>query len=766
MMAKRWMRMFRLAVAAFAAAGAVLAAGAAFAQTGQPTQRVTEIRVEGSQRIEPETVRSYMTIRPGDALDPVEMDKALKSLFATGLFADVNMRQEGGAIVVRVVENPIINRVAFEGNRRMEDKDLQNEIQLRPRVVYTRSRVQRDVQRIIDIYRRSGRFAVTVDPKVIQLPQNRVDLVFEINEGPLTKIRRITFVGNKRFSDDRLRDVVQTKESAWYRFLSTNDVYDPDRLTFDRELLRRHYLKNGYADFRVVSAVAELAPTRTEFFVTFTVEEGERYKFGNIDVQTGLRNLDPVRLNEFVEVKEGDWYDADAVEATINKLTDAVGVLGYAFVEIRPRVRRSRENLTIDVTFDIQEGPRVFVERVDIVGNLRTEDRVVRREIRLVEGDAFNSAKLRQSRRNIQNLGFFDKVEVTNVPGSTPDRTVLKVEVRERSTGELSFGAGISTTIGLLGDVSIRERNLLGRGQDLRLALRLGERLSSLDLSFTEPYFLDRPLSAGFDVFNTRRDFQRQASFDKEELGFALRSGYQITTDLRQSWRYTLRRDEIKNVGSDASLFVKEQAGKATTSLIGQSLLYDKRDNRIDPTDGYFVRVGTDFAGLGGTVTYVRGLLEGTYYYPVADQYVLSVSSEVGRIVGIGETVRIGDRFFVGGENLRGFDDAGVGPRDRVSEDALGGTMYYTGSVELSFPLGLPSEFAILGKAFADFGSLWDAETPIATDTDTKSIRASVGVGLAWRSPFGPIRVDFAKPVIKENFDVTEIVRFSFGTRF
>ncbi|HEX9836352.1 MAG TPA: outer membrane protein assembly factor BamA [Alphaproteobacteria bacterium] len=765
-MAKRWMRMFRPVVAAFAAAAAVLAAGTAFAQIGQPTQRVTEIRVEGSQRIEPETVRSYMTIRPGDALDPVEMDKALKSLFATGLFADVNMRQEGGAIVVRVVENPIINRVAFEGNRRMEDKDLQNEIQLRPRVVYTRSRVQRDVQRIIDIYRRSGRFAVTVDPKVIQLPQNRVDLVFEINEGPLTKIRRITFVGNKRFSDDRLRDVVQTKESAWYRFLSTNDVYDPDRLTFDRELLRRHYLKNGYADFRVVSAVAELAPTRTEFFVTFTVEEGERYKFGNIDVQTGLRNLDPVRLNEFVEVKEGDWYDADAVEATINKITDAVGVLGYAFVEIRPRVRRSRENLTIDVTFDIQEGPRVFVERVDIVGNLRTEDRVVRREIRLVEGDAFNSAKLRQSRRNIQNLGFFDKVEVTNVPGSTPDRTVLKVEVRERSTGELSFGAGISTTIGLLGDVSIRERNLLGRGQDLRLALRLGERLSSLDLSFTEPYFLDRPLSAGFDVFNTRRDFQRQASFDKEELGFALRSGYQITTDLRQSWRYTLRRDEIKNVGSDASLFVKEQAGKATTSLIGQSLLYDKRDNRIDPTDGYFVRVGTDFAGLGGTVTYVRGLLEGTYYYPVADQYVLSVSSQVGRIVGIGETVRIGDRFFVGGENLRGFDDAGVGPRDRVSEDALGGTMYYTGSVELSFPLGLPSEFAILGKAFADFGSLWDAETPIATDTDTKSIRASVGVGLAWRSPFGPIRVDFAKPVIKENFDVTEIVRFSFGTRF
>ncbi len=505
------------------AAPPVAAPAPAPAETGT----VRNIRVEGSERIEPATVTSYMQIRVGDPFDPVQMDKSLKSLFATGLFADVTLRREGDTLVVRVVENPIINRVAFEGNKRIEDKDLEKEIQLRPRVVFTRARVQRDVQRIIDIYRRAGRFAVTVDPKIIQLPQNRVDLVFEIHEGPLTEIRRITFVGNKAFSDSTLRDQIQTKESAWYRFLFSSDVYDPDRLTFDRELLRRFYLKSGYADFRVVSAVAELDPTRTAFYVTFTIEEGERYRFGKIDIDSHLRNLKPEVLRPFLTVEKGDWYNADAVEDTINALTDQVGQRGYAFVDIRPKVRRDRDKRIVDVTFDIQEGPRVYVERIDIQGNLRTEDRVIRREMRLVEGDAFNSARLRQSRRNVQNLDFFDKVEVTNVPGTAPDRTVIKVDVREKSTGEVSFGAGVSTTAGLLGDIGIRERNLLGRGQDLKLNFQLGQTLQSIELGFTDPYFLGRPLSAGFDLFDNKRDFQTQASFDKSELGFQVRIGLQ-----------------------------------------------------------------------------------------------------------------------------------------------------------------------------------------------------------------------------------------------
>ncbi len=730
---------------------------------------VSEIRVEGAERIEPATIRSYMSIRAGDAFDPVQMDKSLKSLFATGLFADVTLRREGDALVVRVVENPIINRVAFEGNKRLEDKDLEKEIQLRPRVVFTRSRVQRDVQRIIDIYRRSGRFAVTVDPKIIQLPQNRVDLVFEIHEGPLTEIRRITFVGNKAFSDSTLREQIQTKESAWYRFLFSTDVYDPDRLTFDRELLRRYYLKNGYADFRVVSAVAELDPSRTAFYVTFTIEEGERYRFGKVGIESELRNLKAEELRPDLTVEQGDWYNADAVEDTINALTDKVGTRGYAFVDIRPKVRRDREKRTVDVTFDIQEGPRVYVERIDIQGNLRTEDRVIRREMRLVEGDAFNSARLRQSRRNVQNLDFFDKVEVTNVPGTAPDRTVIKVDVREKSTGEVSFGAGVSTTAGLLGNVGIRERNLLGRGQDLRANFQLGQTLQSLELSFTEPYFLGRPLAAGVDLFDTQRDFQDQASFDKSELGFQVRAAYKLSLNTRQSWRYTLRRDKITNVGNNASLFIQQQAGAYNTSLVGTSLTYDTRDNRFDPREGWFVSPSLDVAGLGGTVHYVRLKLGGGYYWPLTKDYTLGVTGETGYIRPYkGETVRIGDRFFVGGDNLRGFATAGVGPRDVTTpnQDALGGDYYYTGSAELSFPLGLPSEFAITGKAFVDMGTLGEAQTPLAGSTDTGSIRLSAGVGIAWRSPFGPVRVDLARPILKENFDITELVRFSFGTRF
>ena len=731
--------------------------------------RLTDIRIEGTQRIEPETVRSYMTLHVGDPIDPAEMDRSLKALFATGLFADVTLRREGSVVVVRVVENPIINRVAFEGNRRIEDKDLNNEIQLRPRVVYTRARVQRDAQRIIDIYRRSGRFAATVEPKIIQLPQNRVDLVFEINEGPLTGIRRITFIGNKEFSDSRLREVLQTKESAWYRFLSNADVYDPDRLTFDRELLRRHYLKYGYADFRVVSAVAELAPSKSDFFITFTIEEGDRYKFGKVDIVSGLRNLDVGKLREFIKVKEGEWYDADAMEESINALTDQVGTLGYAFVDIRPRVRRDRDKLTIDVTFDIQEGPRVFVERIDIEGNVRTEDRVIRREMKLVEGDAFNSARLRASRRNLQNLGFFDKVEVTNVPGSSSDRTVVKVEVREKSTGEVSLGAGVSTTAGLLGDISIRERNLLGRGQDLRAGLRIGTKLKAIDLSFTEPYFLGRPLSAGVDLFDSRQNFQNEASFDRDQAGFGLRTGYNISSEWRQTWRYVLRHDNLRNVPDDASEFVKEQQGGSVTSLIGQSIIYDVRDNRQDPTDGWFARLGTDFAGLGGSVFYVRNRVDSGVYFPITKDYIVAVTGEAGYIFPwAGDEVNIADRFFVGGDNLRGFKSAGIGPRDLSSanNDALGGELYYVGSTELTYPLGLPSEFDIKGKAFVDAGTLRIANTPFAGNTDTGKIRLSAGLGLAWKSPFGPIRIDLAQAIVKEPFDETEIIHFSFGTRF
>ena len=678
---------------------------------------VTDIRIEGAQRIEPETIRSYLLIQPGEAWDDELVDRSLKALFATGLFADVNLSRVGNTLVVKVVENPIINRIAFEGNSKIDEKDLNAEIQLRPRVVYTRTRVQNDVKRILDLYRRHGRFGATVEPKLIQLSENRVDLVFEINEGEFTGVRSINFVGNHQYSDGKLRGIIQTKESRWYRFLSSDDTYDPDRLTYDRELLRRFYLTEGYADFRVVSAVAELTPDRNGFIITFTLDEGERYRFGKIDVNIKIKDLPAEAVLPLLTVHTGDWYDAEAVEKSISVLTDALGNRGYAFVEIKPNVTRNREEHTVDITFDVQEGPQVYVERVDIVGNVRTLDKVIRREFQLVEGDAFNSTKMQRSQQRIKNLGFFKKVEVTNSPGSAPDKTVVTAEVEEQSTGELSLGIGFSTTDGPLADVNIRERNFLGRGQDLRIGTVVSLRSQQVDLSFTEPYFLDRNIAAGFDLFEIKTSPTANffsgvtPPYQQFSYGGALRTGYQITENLRQTLKYTARSDNITDLQPNTSLFIVLQAGQHTTSEIGQVLLYDRRDDRLDPSGGYYASLGNDFAGVGFGVDYVRNKVNAGYYYSVFPEWVLSVTGEAGYIFGWnGQNVLIQDRFFVGGDNLRGFQSAGIGPRDSVSGDALGGQKYYLGSVTLGVPLGLPKEFGVSGRVFTDFGTLYHIE--------------------------------------------------------
>ncbi|HLY44209.1 MAG TPA: outer membrane protein assembly factor BamA [Stellaceae bacterium] len=761
---------------------------AAPAARGAPGGRIANIRIDGIQRIEPETVRSYLLVHTGEPWDAERVDDSLKALFATGLFADVKLIRDGDTLVVKVVENPIINRIAFEGNSKLSDKDLNGEIQLRPRVVYTRTRVQNDVRRILQLYRRRGHFAATVDPQVIQLSENRVDLVFEINEGPATGVRSINFVGNTHFSDSTLRGVVDTKESRWYRFFSTADTYDPDRLTYDRELLRKYYLSEGYADFRVVSAVAELTPDRDGFIVTYTLDEGERYRFGKIDVDIKLKDLPREAVLPLLTIQPGDWYDGSAVEHAISVITDALGTRGYAFVEVKPEITRNRDKRTLDVTFRVQEGPRVYVERIDINGNVRTLDKVIRREFRLVEGDAFNTSKMQRSKERIKSLGFFKKVDVSNSPGSAPDRTVITVEVEEQSTGELSLGAGFSTSDGPLADISIHERNFLGRGQDVRIGTVLSFNSQQVDLSFTEPYFLDRNIAAGFDIFEVKTSPTSNffsgvtPPFVQFSYGGSLRAGYQISENLRQTWKYTARSDDITDVQSDASLYIALEEGTHLTSAIGQVLLYDRRDNRLDPTDGYFASIGNDFAGIGFGVQYIRNKVNFGYYYSVAPEWVLSVTGEAGDIFGWGgQPVLLQDRFFVGGDNLRGFEPAGIGPRDTVSGDALGGNKYYVGSVALAVPLGLPKELGIGGRIFSDFGSLWSNDQKNLTLTpsqlaftggvppqiqDSAAIRASAGVGVSWKSPVGPIRLDLAVPIKKESFDKTQFFHVSFGTRF
>jgi outer membrane protein insertion porin family len=729
---------------------------------------VKSIKVVGTERIEPSTVLSYFDLKEGDVASQEALDAALKGLFSTGLFADVQISESNGTVTVKVTENPVINQVAFEGNDELKDEELQAEIQARPRQVFTRTQVQNDVARLYEIYRRKGRFSATIEPKVITLDQNRVNLVFEIAEGPETTISTIRFVGNKRFSDDELRSELSSAEHRWYNFLSTSDRYDPDRLSYDQELLRQFYLKEGYADFRILSAVSELSPDREKFFITVTVDEGERYKVGDIRINSQLRNLDPNSLTDQIGFAVEDWYNADEVKLSLDQMTKKLGDMQYAFVSVVPDIQRNREKQTVDIVFNVNESPRVFVERIDINGNARTMDKVIRREMDLVEGDPFNRTKLAKSERNVNNLGYFGKVDVKTLPGTAPDKTVVDINVEEQSTGELSFGAGFSTNDGPLADFQIRERNLMGKGQDLALAATIAGERTEFDVSFTEPYFMDRDLSAGIDAFHMTRDQQTESSFDQRRTGGGLRMGYPLSEKTRQVWKYRMEQNEIANVASDASRYIREQEGERLTSAVSQRLTYEDLDSRQFPTDGVTSWLDAELAGLGGEAKYVSGKLGGAYYYPISEGWVFNLLGELGAIESYSdENVQINERYFLGGNNFRGFEKSGMGPRDLATEDALGGNRFYRTTAELTFPVGLPEELGVAGHAFTDAGSVWqlDDDSLIGV-ADENAIRASAGMGLSWRSPMGPVRIDLAEPFLKEDYDKKQVFRFSFGTRF
>jgi len=733
---------------------------------------ITAVVIRGNQRIEADTIRSYMLLQPGDAYDPGRADRSLRTLFATGLFRDVRIGRDGSTLIVEVAENPIVNRVAFEGNRRISNDILANEAQLRERSVLTPQLVQLDRQRILDLYARRGRFAAVVEPKIIELDQNRVNLVFEISEGPTALVARINFVGNTGFSDSRLREVIATREQAFYRLFSTSDSFDPQRLAFDRELLRRYYLRNGYPDVQIGPATAELAPDRSGFFLTFTVNEGPRYTFGDVEISSAFPDLDVTTLRRFVEIAPGGIYDGDAVERSSEALSDAANLRGFPFVNVEPQITRDPETRRANITFAVNEGPRVYIERIDISGNTRTQDRVIRREFRLADGDAFNAAQIRRSRDRIRNLGYFSDITINNVQGSAPDRTIVDARVVERATGEISLGGGFSTDAGFLADFGIRERNLAGSGIDARVNATIAQRRSQVDLSITDPAFMDRNLAIGGDLFYIQRDLTEISGFRERRAGVTLRAGYEFNERLRQSWSYSLVSRNISDIQAGSSRFVTEQAGTTLLSQVSQTLTYDVRDNPLDARRGYVVRLGTDLAGLGGDVAYFRTRLDGSLFLPLErmlgdPDFVLAISGSFGILntFDSGRRDRIVDRFFLGGENLRGFAVAGAGPRDLASRDALGGRLMWTQSTELRFPLPLPSEIGLIGRAFVDVGSL--SRTVSGTGIgDNAAPRVGAGVGISWRSPFGLINIDVAQAIAKQSYDETQVVRFGFGTRF
>lgn len=739
----------------------------AAAPTTAQQRQIRAITVVGNQRLEADTVRAYAGLRVGQNYTRATLDTALRAIAETELFADFQITDNDGALVIQVTENPVINRVILEGNSRLKEDKIRPEIRLAPRQIYTRSRVRADVARILELYRRQGRFAARVEPQLVRLDQNRVDIVFEITEGARSRVRQINIIGNEAFSDGQLRGEMATRVRGLTTILSSNTTYDPDRLAYDQQKLRQFYLTQGYADFRVVSAVAEMTSDRQDFVITYVVEEGEQYSFGDVTVESQLRDFTPEALQRMLPMSTGDTYDAKMVEDTVESLSETAGLLGYAFADVRPRFRRDRENRRMNITFEIAESPRVYVERIDINGNTLTQDKVVRREFRLNEGDAFNSFLVRRSQDRINSLGYFqENMEIEQRPGSAPDRIILEANTQERPTGELSLSAGFSSLENFILQGSIRQRNFRGMGQTLNASVNWSSFSRSAELGFTEPYLFDRNISVFGRLY--RQDLNsfnfvnnsRETTFEQVTTGMELRAGVPLNEFMTALVTYTLNRDEV-SLDEDiyffrgqcdpliAGRYLCDALGTRTTSLLGYSLIFDNRDNRNRPTRGQSFTLSQQFAGLGGSVRYLRTRAAASTHWRPFGRWVLSAFAEGGYIQPLGdngattgaERIRLTDRFFLGEPQMRGFDIRGIGPRvirytdvdlanpaapvvneDRRArvDDALGGRAYYQGRLELDVPLGAgASELGLRPSIFLDVGSVFSVRSPTLTSLES-----------------------------------------------
>jgi len=782
---------------------------------GAVAQSIPDIVVDGNRRVEADTIRSYFKPSPGERLDAARIDAGLKALYGTSLFQDVRINQVGGRLFVTVVESPVINRIAFEGNKKAKDEQILTEIQSKPRGAFSRATIQSDVSRIVEIYQRSGRYDVRVEPKVIELPNNRVDLVFEINEGKKTGVAKIIFAGNKAYSDWRLKDVIKTGQTNWLSWIKSNDIFDPDRVEVDRDLLRRFYLRHGFADVRIVSAVAEYEPSQKGFVITFTIEEGDQYKYGSVDVQSSVRAIPGNSLIDRTRTKPGNVYNADMIEKSVEDLSIEVSKRGYPFAVVRPRGDRDAAAKVINVVYTLEEGPHVYIERINIRGNTRTRDYVIRREFDITEGDAYNRALIERAERRIKNLNYFKTVKFTNEPGSAPDRIIVNVEVEEQSTGEFSVAGGYSTSDGIIGEVSIGERNLLGSGLVARASVKYGSSSKGAELSLVEPYLLGNRMSLGLDLFYKEQTSSDYTSYLSNTYGVNLRLGIPITDNVTFSTRYSAYRQEItlddayKNCNninpdnsttfpttnpfngqtysqtcyddSEASLPVRMELanGPVFVSLVGYGLSYNTVDNNKAPTSGMMIDFKQDLAGLGGDVNFLKSTIDGRYYQEILPDVVGVLRAQAGHATGWGgEDLRMLDHFQGGPNLVRGFETNGFGPRDLTSgstQDALGGSMYWATSIEVQTPLFFaPKDFGVKLAGFVDAGMLWDYQGPTywaqtgesVLVNDSNSIRAAAGIGLIWDSPFGPLRFDLAYPFAKESYDKTQVFRFGGGTKF
>ena len=768
--------LLRLSVALTLAIGGMVPATAIVAgmsATHAQAAVVRSISVRGNQRIDAETIGSYLTIQPGKSFSTFDTDESLRQLFATGLFSDVRITTSGSTLIVEVEENATINLVQFEGNDKVQDNQLRNIVQSKSLGIFSQEKLNSDVERVREAVRRSGRASADVTARVDVLENNRVNIVFLINEGGRTKISSIEFIGNNAYGDSRLAEVISHNESNFLSWLKRDDVFDPDRLRADEERLRRFYFNNGYADFRVISAVGDFNEAENSYSINITVEEGERYTFGTIAVDNALSAVDDAILQDAIEIREGDTYSARNIERTLVAMTTAISEGGYPFAEVTPRGERNFENRTIDITFFVDEGPRTYIERIEVVGNSRTRGYVVRREFDVSEGDAYNRVLVNQAKLRLERLGFFESVRITTRPGSAPDRVVVVVKVQDKSTGEISFGGGFSSASGPIGEVSISEKNFLGRGQFLKVSGGFGEDTEKYEISFTEPYFLGRRIAAGFDFSRETTEADSDRSFDSETTLFRLRAAAPITDRLTASVNYTARYEDLSvDPNAVIPIAVQDTIDRSPyfTSSLGYSLVYNGLDSTKNPRNGIYGRFDQQFAGVGGDAEYVRttGRLVGYYLLSEDRDIVLKGAAGAGNILPFGnDTLRITDHFFQGGQQIRGFDTRGFGPRDSGTGEALGGLNYWNVTAEVQFPLPLlPRSFGVRGALFADAGSLFGNDFSSATIQDNSELRASVGASLIWDSPFGPLRVDYAETIAEADYDDTRSFHFGISSKF
>ena len=736
----------------------------AFAQTTNETVTVSEIAISGNSRVSDSTISAYLPVRVGDTISEDSLDNAIDSLFATKLFNDVTINIEGTRISIAVVENPIVNRVNIEGNDVLDDERLLAELGIQPRRVFTRKVAVDATQKLLEIYRLSGRYAAEITPQVIRLDNNRVDLIFEVDEGPLIKVTSISFIGNETFSDFALRQVISSRQVRWWAFLSSVDKYDESRLDYDARVLRQFYLGRGYANIEIKRAQGGLLADRSGFALTFEIDEGTRYKLRDVSFTSQITDIDVSKFRDDIPLEKGDWYNVKGLEQGLLNVTNSLGNLGYAFVDVRPQVTPDTDSNELDIEISIGEGRKNYIERIEVVNNSRTRDTVIRRELEVVEGDPYNQLKLDKSLRNIKNLGFFSAVDISTVRGSADDQTITKINVEEQSTGDFSIGVGYSSLDKSTVSLGVNERNFLGSGRGLKFSTSLSESRSDYRLGLAEPYFLDRDLRGSAEIFNQKLE---NSTLTTKSTGVNLGVAFDAADDYYHRIGYELSSADSTQSSTTATSLTGEENKDLLRSALSYTIGRSTLDNRFDPTEGYLYELNETVSGLGGDVTFMKTSVRASYFKPLNfNSFILGVRGRAGFVDGLGEKVTQSARFYLGGRTVRGFDSSGIGPRDTGANSAVGGNYMYSATAEIVSSYGLSEDLGVRWTVFSDIGSVWETDYPSGvTGANDDSLRQSVGVGFLWDTAVGPLTFYWADAVSKSSHDQPKRFQFNIGTR-